>query len=412
MIEPAPRLTFGGTAKDWDEGLDLGRMRANRCERAKASLRTHGIAAALLTRPENIRYTTGGKGLDFIDQTRYTLLTVDHDPILFEPHGTLAGVHGWIAPDNIRQAFQWGSQSCGPDAARHTAKRFAGQVKDTLRELGLEGEALGIDALDDPGREALREAGVATTNVMPAMLDARAIKSKDEVNCLKMAAAVAETGWAALFEKLRPGVRDRDLVAAANDAMYRNGAEDVWAALVSSGGSGQGTDKIIQVGDVVVVDFVRCTYLGYNTCFYRSASVGVKPTQKVIDGYKRMYDRLTRVLDAIKPGVTTAEVALLWESAAEKGHGLEDAVWCDDMGHGIGLWLYEYPIVNRLWSLQFPQTFEAGMTLAVEALDPIDWSVGRIKVEEMIHVTEKGVEVLNRWPGDQLMIADPITFAG
>lgn len=411
MISLAPRLTFGGGAKDWDEGINFSRMREERLAKARASLKKHGIAACVLTRPENIRYATGGKGLDFIDQTRYTLLTVDHDPILFEPHGTLAGLHPWIKTENIRQAYQWANQACGPDATWQTAKRFAQQLKSTLKELGLEGEKIGIDSLDDPGRQALKEAGLEITNVMPAMLDARAVKTSDEVNCLKMAAAIAETGWCALYDALKPGVRDRDLVAVANEAMYKAGAEDVWAALVSSGGTGQGTDKIIQVGDVAVVDFVRCTYMGYNTCFYRSAVVGQKPTDKIKDKYKRMYDRLYSVLAAIKPGVTTAEVANLWETAQQKGYSCEDAVWCDDMGHGIGLWLYEYPLVNRLWSLEHPQTFQAGMTLAVEALDPIDPAIGRLKLEEMIVVTDNGVELLNRLPGKDIMIANPLLFA-
>ncbi len=411
MIRLASRLTSGGGVKDWDQAIDFARMREERLARAQASMKKHGIAGCLLTRPENIRYATGGRGLDFIDQTRYTLLTTDRDPVLFEPHGTLAGVHPWIKPENIRQAFQWASQACGPDATWHTARRFADQIKSELTSLGLEREKIGIDSLDDPGRHALAEAGLQTTNAMPALLEARAIKTRDEVDCLKMAVAIAETGWSALYDAIKPGVRDRDLVAVATEAMYRAGAEDVWAVLVSSGGSGQGTDKIVQTGDVVVVDFVRCTYLGYNTCIYRSAVVGEKPTHAIKEKYKRMHDRLYAVLEAIKTGVTTAEVARIWESAEQKGHSSEDAVWCDDMGHGIGLWLYEYPITNRLWSLDHPQTYEAGMTMAVEALDPIDPAIGRLKLEEMIVVTDDGVELLNRLPCKDIMIAHPLLFA-
>ena len=225
-----------------------------------------------------------------------------------------------------------------------------------------------------------------------------------------MSVAIAEIGWCALFNALKPGVRDRDLVAVANEAMFKAGAESIWGVLVSSGCPGQGTDKIVQVGDVVTVDFVRCSYMGYNTCFYRNAIVGQKPSQKVLDLHKRMHDRLYGVLNAIKPGVTTAEVAQLWETAAQKGYPSEDTVWCDDMGHGIGLWLYEYPVTNRLWSLDHPQTYESGMTMAVEALDRIDPTVGRIKLEEMIVVTDDGVELLTKLP-DDIMIAHPLLTA-
>jgi Xaa-Pro aminopeptidase len=411
MIEPAPKLTFGVSGADWTEGIIFSRMREERLARARAAFKKHGIAACVLTRPENIRYATSTRGLDFIDQSRYSLISADHDPVLYESHGTVAGIHPWIKPENIRQSFHWANQAPGPDATWESAKKFAASIKRELEEQGLAKEQIGIDSIDEPGRLALKEAGLETVNAMPVMLEARAVKTNDEINCLKMAVAITETGWCALLEALKPGVRDRDLVAVANDAMYRAGIEDVWMVIVSSGGPPQTTDKIVRVGDVVTVDFVRCTYMGYNTCWYRNAVVGQKPSQKQKDKYNRMNDRLYKVLDAIKPGVTTAEVARLWESCAEKGFTSEEAAWCDDMGHGIGLFLYEYPVINRLWSLDHPQTLEEGMTIAVEALDPVDPILGRIKVEEMIVVTDKGVQILNAIPSKDIMIAHPLLMA-
>ena len=64
---------------------------------------------------------------------------------------------------------------------------------------GLEKEKLGIDLLDEPAHQALREAGIETVDAMPAMLQARAVKTEDEINCLKMAVAIAEVGWNALY---------------------------------------------------------------------------------------------------------------------------------------------------------------------------------------------------------------------
>ncbi len=80
------------------------------------------------------------------------------------------------------------------------------------------------------------------------------------------------------------------------------------------------------------------------------------------------------------------------------------------MGHGIGLWLYEYPIINRLWSLDYPMTFEKGMTLAVEAME-YSPEIGRTKIEEMIVVTDNGAEIMARMPVKDIMIASPITTA-
>ncbi|WP_024333771.1 M24 family metallopeptidase [Desulfotignum balticum] len=411
MIEASPKLTFGTRAADWTEGINFSRMRKDRLARTHAALKQNDITACLLTRPENIRYATAGRGLDFIDQSRYALITEKNEPIFYESHGTLAGIHPWVNPENIRQSFHWANQACGPTAVWESAKKFADSIKQELKTQGLEKEKIGIDTVDEPGRLALKEAGIKTVNAMPVMLEARAVKTQDELNCLRMAVAITEIGWCAIYDALRPGVRDCDLVAAAHEAMYKAGIEDIWMVILSSGGPPQVMDKIIRVGDVVTVDFVRCTYMGYNTCWYRNTVVGKKPSAQQMDKYKRMNDRLYKVLDAIKPGVTTAEVARLWEPADQKGFTSEEAAWCDDMGHGIGLSLYEYPVTNRLWSLDHPQTYEKGMTIAVEALDTIDPSLGRIKVEEMVVVTDNGVQILNTLPSKGLMVAHPIQIA-
>jgi len=411
MIGAGPKLTFGVSAADWTEGISFSRMREERLAKTRAAMKKHDIAGCVLTRPENIRYATATRGLDFIDQSRYNIITLDHDPVLYESHGTVSGIHPWIKAENIRQSFHWANQAPGPEASQESARKFAAAIKRELEEKGLAKEKIGIDGVDEPGRRALKEAGIETINAMPIMLEARAVKTADELNCLRMAVAITEIGWCALLDALKPGVRDRDLVAVANDAMYRAGIEDVWMVIVSSGGPPQTTDKIVRVGDVVTVDFVRCTYMGYNTCWYRNAVVGQQPSQKMKDKYNRMNDRLYRVLDAIKPGVTTAEVAELWETAQEKGFTSEEAAWCDDMGHGIGLWLYEYPVINRLWSLKHPQVLEEGMTIAVEALDTTDPTLGRIKVEEMIAITKNGVEIFNAIPSKTMMVAHPMPLA-
>jgi methionine aminopeptidase len=75
-----------------------------------------------------------------------------------------------------------------------------------------------------------------------------------------------------------------------------------------------------------------------------------------------------KVIDTIKPGVTTADCAKYWTPAKEKGYPDERYMWCDDLAHGMGLWLYEYPIINRLWSLEHPQTIQKGMTMALEPM--------------------------------------------
>ena len=338
--------------------------------------------------------------------SRYSIAFAEHDPIIYElPPGNLFGTCPWIKPENLKLAILWADEACGRDATWERAKKFAGLIKQDLKEKGLEKEKLGIDKLDEPGQQALREAGIETVDVMPAMLEARAVKTEDEIYCLMMAVAISEVGWYALYEALKPGVLCRDLIAVANKAMYSAGAEDVWGVLGGTRYTG-----IVQVGDVITVDFCRITYLGYNTCYYRNIIVGRKPNQKEMDMHKRSYERVHNVIEAIKPGATTADAAKYWLPAKERGYPTEEYTWCEDLAHGLGLWLYEYPTINRLWSFDYPMVLEKGMTMAVEAME-YDREVGRTKLEEMIVVGDKGAEIMTKMPIKDMMIASPIITA-
>jgi Xaa-Pro aminopeptidase len=398
---------FGGPeAVDWSERINTARMREERLAKAQASLKKHGIAACLLMRPENMRYVTSTKAVNFIDQLRYTVAFAEHDPIVYElPPGNLFGACPWVKPENLKLAILWADEACGPDATLERARKFAQSIKQDLKEKGLEKEKLGVDKLDEPGQQALREAGIETVDVMPAMLEARAVKTDDEVYCMMMAVAIAEVGWYALYEALKPGVLSRDLIATAKKAMYSAGAEDAWGVL-----GGNRTTGIVQVGDVITVDFCRITYLGYNTCYYRNIIVGRKPNDKEKDMHKKSYERMYNVIEAIKPGATTADAAKYWQPAQEKGYPTEEYTWCEDLAHGLGLWLYEYPTINRLWSFDYPMVLEKGMTMAVEAME-FDPAVGRTKLEEMIVVGDNGAEIMTKMPVKDMMIASPIITA-
>ena len=196
----------------------------------------------------------------------------------------------------------------------------------------------------------------------------------------------------------------------AHEVLLRAGAESIGFIPVTSGSPARSTDKIVQVGDVVTIDFVGVTYMGYNTCYYRSFVVGRKPTDKEKDMHKKCYERIYKVIDAIKPGATTADAAKYFAPASSYGHPSEEYMVGHDLGHGLGLSMYEYPVIERLYSFQYPQTFEKGMVLAVEAQED-DPGVGLIKLEEMVIIGDTGAEVYTRMPIEDMMIASPIFTA-
>ena len=172
-------------------------VRQERLAKAQASLKKNGIAACLLLRNENMRYVSSTKSTDFIDQLRYVIGFADYDPIIYElPPGKLFGVCPWVKPENLRgQRWSGRDEACGRAATLDRAKKFAQLIKQDMKDKGLEKEKLGIDRLDDPGRQALKDAGIETVDVMSTMLEARAVKTEDEISCLKQAVSIAEVGW-------------------------------------------------------------------------------------------------------------------------------------------------------------------------------------------------------------------------
>jgi Xaa-Pro aminopeptidase len=101
--------------------------------------------------------------------------------------------------------------------------------------------------------------------------------------------------------------------------------------------------------------------------------------------------RLSRRVDrADSSRRTTAEVASVWPKAQEFGFPNEEAAFALQMGHGIGLAIWEKPMISRLVSLEHPHEIKPGMVFALETFWPSTdgWSAARI--EEEIVVTETG----------------------
>jgi len=389
--------------------VDFSRMRQERCARAQAVITKNKVAAALLFRPENIVYAIGTQPLSFIDRLAYGMVFAEHEPMLYLPE-TMFNIPylgwpfpSWVKPENLRTSRYWANGATGREATWDSAKRFASEIKADLQKLGLDKEKIGYDGfLDQPGIQALAEAGIELFDARPVLYEARAIKTQDEMNCLRMAAAVADAGHYAMYKAIRPGVRRVDLAIIGVEAMLRAGGE--------SRAAGAMAPDITRAGDFISMDIAGPRYMGYNTCVYRNYIVGRKPTDKEKDLHKRSMERMYRVIESIKPGVTTADCAKNWMPAKEMGLPSEWCTWCDELGHGLGLSLYEYPIINRLWSLEHPQAIEKGMTMAIECME-YDPAIGRVKLEEMVAVTDNGVELLTRMPVQGIMVVNLINVA-
>lgn len=111
------------------------------------------------------------------------------------------------------------------------------------------------------------------------------------------------------------------------------------------------------------------------------------------------------VLDVVRPGITTADVASQWPSALELGFASEVEARGLEVGHGIGLSNHEKPFISRMFSLDNPIPIETGMHFALETFAGEGEDGARI--ESQLIVTEDGHRVITRWPCEELVICNP-----
>src|SRR3990167_2015573 len=121
------RLAFGPGAADWQERINFERMREERLARGQGAMKKHGIAACLLSRPDNIRYVTGVRGApEFVPGLRYALAFAEHAPIMYELGDTLELNRRhcpWIKPENWRFSYCWLGGIAGAGATQETDRK-------------------------------------------------------------------------------------------------------------------------------------------------------------------------------------------------------------------------------------------------------------------------------------------------
>src|ERR1700682_3659494 len=195
-----------------------------------------------------------------------------------------------------------------------------------MREAAVAGEPLGVDIAELPMIFALQKCGLKVVDGQQAMLDARQIKSKDEIMLLSMAAAMVDGVYQTIFEALKPGVRENELVALANKQLYDMGSDDVEAINAVSGERGYPhphdfSDRLIRPGDQAFFDIIQ-SYNGYRTCYYRTLNVG-RATSAQRDAYTQAREWIDGVIAMIKPGTSSDDIALAFPAAAEFGFDSE-----------------------------------------------------------------------------------------
>ena len=420
MVDMLPKLTFGPWIADWQDRINMERMRQHREARARQVMRKYEVAVILEGTPGNLRYLTSTRGFE-MPGCRYCLFFAEGDTIMYEHSGwyhQMPDQATWIK--EWRPGRSWLAGSPGLGAIADEAKAYAADISMELEKRGLLKERVAVGGLDGFARQALIDAGV--TNLVDnrnMLLEARAIKNEDEINCFRILSAIVDGMWWKVWENAKPGIRDNQLGAIAVAAGYEAGAEFAvpggWRSGPMTFDRGfQTSSRILQFGDLLYGSLCGITYLGYGSCTYRSFIIGRKPTEREKDWYKQLMDVVDGVISEIKTGNTTADAAKHFPPASSWGYDEEVEVLCSEIGHGIGLGGrggYDMPIINRQWSFDHPQEFEEGMVIAVESRQGVQ-RVGGVRIEDMVVVTKDGPQLLDNFPRDELLVAPMALYGG
>ncbi|MBW1800992.1 MAG: aminopeptidase P family protein [Deltaproteobacteria bacterium] len=398
--------TWGTMAKDWEAGVNFPRLIEERFQKAQASVKANGLGAVLAFNFDNIRYITGTHIGEWCrdKMNRYAICPRQGGSFLFDPAVPAKRVSSpWMEE---RMEIPISTMVGALPPAMRVQDNFAKQIKRVLTDYGVEKEPLGVDIMELPMLRALENEGIEVVDGQQAMLDAREVKTADEIELLKQAAAMVDGVYEDIARAIRPGTREHELVALANEKLFLMGAERVECVNSVSGARGKPhshtfSDRMIQPGDMVFLDLMHA-FNGYRTCYYRTFICG-QPNKYQMEAYETCSKWVSDGIDVIKPGATTADVVAVWPKAEEFGYRNEDEAFLLQYGHGIGLSLWERPILSRRFSFDHPTEFKEGMTFAVECWCGAADGSGAARIEEEVVVTEDGCEIITNYPSDHLI---------
>jgi Xaa-Pro dipeptidase len=358
---------------------------SKRLDLARAAAANAGVDALIMAPDSDLRYLLGAGGSSF---ERLTCLVVPAEtaPVLVVPKLEAPGydavptaelgieVATWVDGEDPYQlvAFQV------PKASRVAI----GDMMVALHVLGLRGAL--------PAAEQIL-AG-------PIVRELRMRKDAEEVAALRKAGAAIDRVHARMAEFLQVGRTEAEVGADIATAIVEEGHTVVDFVIVASGPNGASphhslSDRVVEAGDVVVIDIGGPVDEGYCSDSTRTYVMGEPRDTDVLETYAVLQAAQQAAVDAVRPGVAAQDIdAAARTVIADAGFG---EFFIHRTGHGIGLDVHEHPYIVDGNAMPL----EPGMAFSVE---PGIYQLGRwgARIEDIVVVTENGVEPLNTRPHD------------
>ena len=264
-------------------------------------------------------------------------------------------------------------------------------ISQKIKTVYLETDTVSLSAFSSLKKRLPDFAFSSDGKIQSLITKQRSIKSADEIALIKKAQKMTDETFTYILGHISEGRTEREVMLDMEFYMRRLGSEGVsFDFIVVSGKNssmphGVPTDKIIEKGDFVTMDF-GAVCGGYRSDMTRTVAVG-----KVSDRQKEVYGIVLKAqketIDFIKPGVVCKEVDRVARDIIAKagygdcfGHGL---------GHSVGIEIHENPACNTVCET----VLEKGMIMTVEPGIYIENEFG-VRIEDMVAVTDTGCEDL------------------
>ncbi len=399
--------------------VDLHRLRHYRLNSIRAEMAKLDCGACVLVDPVNIRYATDTRNMQIFtarNPARYLFLPVEGPVVLFEFDRSehLPGDIDTI--DEVRVATT-ASYVAAADRLGEKAQKWADEIADLMRLYGGGSRRIGLERFNFQAGLALMNKGFEIIDAQHPVERARAIKSADEIACVKWSLQVVEHAVSLMRGKMRPGMSEEEIWAVLHHAVIANDADYVETRLLSSGPRTnpwmqEASPRVVQSSELVALDTDVVGPFGYYADFSRTFYCGTgKPSDEQRKLYRMAYDQIHHNMELLKPGVTFREVA-------EKAWKIPEPYIKNRyyvLAHGVGM-TGEYPYL--LHSHDFDGGYDGvlvpGITLCVESFigehngaEAHDNTEG-VKLEQQVLITETGYELLSHFPFEENLLGREI----
>jgi len=388
-----------------EDEIDFDRLRSYRLDRVKKELSKREIGACILFDPVNVRYaldTTNMSIYNMHNLTRYCFIPVSGPVILYEYFNCEHLAKHLTLIDEIRLGITWDYFSVG-DQVENQLKKWTGEVENLMNSHCGKNKRLAVDVCNGPGILALNKIGLEIIEGKEILEQARKIKSKEEIQCMKASMEVCEKGVRLMRKELKAGITEDELWALLHKTNIENGGEWIEGRILSSGPRTnpwmqESSNKIIQSGEMVSFDTDMVGPYGYCADISRAFVEGHKFNGEQKKLYQMAVEHINHNSRLIKPGMSFKEFT-------EKSWKLPNEYYGNRyscMVHGIGL-CDEWPMIRYPTDGgQREGCFEKNMTITVETyIGKVGGKEG-VKLEQQCLVGENGLELMSHHPLEDL----------